>query len=240
MLIDNQVTRFPNGVTNATLAGIFASLRQPVPFTYHEYREDFDYYAAANWTVTVVGTSTPALVSGNGGLLALTNSAANGDLTQIQKVGPNFLMVPGTSSGPGKKLFMTTRFKVDDATLAAFAVGLQVTNTDGTGAVTDGLYFVKAAATTSVSINSRLNTTTGAQTAVVGTIASDTFIILEAFYDGLGAIYYALNGTPQGYLTVSATSGIPDAVIQPVVVVKNGSGVSRVLTIDRLWVAQEN
>ena len=239
-LIDNLVTRFPNGQNNVPVGSIFNSMKQEDPTLNHQFFETFDYYAAANWTVTTVGAGTAALVSGNGGILALANSAASADLTQIQKVGPSFLMVPGNTSGAGKKFFMRARFSVDDATNAALAVGLQVTNTYGTlSSVTDGVYFIKPAASTSLSFNARLNTTTGAQTGVVGTMANNTFVTVDAFYDGLTSFYYGLNGTIIGSLTVSATTGIPDAVIQPVAVVKNGTAAARTLNLDYLFALQD-
>jgi hypothetical protein len=240
MLIDNLVTRFPGGVNNESVASIFNSLQQYSPTRYHWYMEDFDYYTAANWTVTVVGSGTAALVSGDGGILALTNSAALNDLTQIQKVGPSFLMTPGSSSGAGKKLFLRSQFSVDDATNSALAIGLQVTNTDGTlTTVTDGVYFTKPAASTSLSFNARFNATTGAQTGVVGTLANATIVKVDAFYDGIDRFYYGINGTIIGYLTVNTTSGIPDVAIQPIAVVKNGTAVARTLSLDYLFAAQE-
>lgn len=228
------VTRLAGGITNVDVDNIFNSLRYPDPTQYHQYFEDFDYYAAGNWTVTETQAgATQALADGNGGLILLQNSAANNDVNQIQKVGESFLPVAG------KMLFLKARVKVDDATLAAFAVGLQVANADATGAITDGIYFLKAAAATTIAAVVRKNATTGSTSANLTVAAvTDTFITLEMFYDGVDRLYYGANGNVLGYLVASSLF-LPDTEIAPVICVKNGSGVARSLTADFLFVAQE-
>lgn len=233
MFLDNQVTRFPNGVNNCSVAEMFNSMKQEDQTKYHSYFEDFDYFNAANWTVTETqAAATQALANGDGGILALVNSAANADVNQVQKVGESYQLVAG------KKLFMRCRVQVDDATNAALAVGIQVTNTDGTGAVTDGVYFIKAAATTSVSVNFRKNTTTGANTAVVGTMANATYTTLDCFYDGVDRLYYGKDGVVIGYIDASSTY-LPDTTLAPVAVVKNGTAAARTMNVDYIFVAQE-
>ena len=51
MFIDNQITRFGNGLTNRDVGDIFNSMPQPDPTRLHQYYEDFDYYLAADWVV---------------------------------------------------------------------------------------------------------------------------------------------------------------------------------------------
>lgn len=228
------VTRLEGGITNVNVDNIFNSLRQPDPTQYHQYFEDFDYYNAGNWTVSETQAgATQALTDGNGGLILLTNSAANNDVNQIQKVGESFLLTPG------KMAFGKFRLKVDDATLAAFAVGLQVANTDGTGAVTDGIYFLKAAAATTIAVRVRKNTSTGATAAnLTVAAADDTFVELAFFYDGVDRLYYGANGSVLGYLDASSAY-LPDTELSPVITLKNGSGVARSLTADYFFIAQE-
>lgn len=233
-LTSNLITRFPNGFTNVPVGNVFNDLKQEDPTLYHQYFEDFDYFPAANWTVTETQAgATQALADGDGGLLLLTNSAANADVNQVQKIGASFLPIAG------KKFFMRIRAKVDDATLAVFYAGLQIANVDGSlGTVTDGIYFIKAAAATSMSFNVRKNTTTGATTAVVGAIANDTFFVVDCFFDGIDRVYFGLNGTVIGSVDGSAAF-LPDAAIAPIIGVKNGSAVARICTADYIFVAQE-
>ena len=106
----SSTTRFPNGVTNAGEDTIFAALGQLAPTKFHTYMEDFDYYTAGDWTVTETQAgATQALADGDGGLLLLTNSAADDDLNALQKKGESFRFAAG------KKLWFEARFKVSDA-----------------------------------------------------------------------------------------------------------------------------
>lgn len=239
-LIDNQVTRLPNGVTNADAGAIFNSMKTPDPSIYHEFNEDFDYYTAGNWTKTSTGAGTAALVNGDGGLMALVNSAANADVNQLQKIGESFLMenyVAGVT--PGKKFFMRARFQVDDATNAALAVGLQVTNADGTlGTVTDGIYWSKAAASTQLVMNVRKNAAAGANTANVGVLANNTMVTVDCFFDGIDRLWFGFNGTIIGSMDASTTF-MADTTITPIMVVKNGTAVARTLTVDYLIAMRE-
>lgn len=238
---DIQVTRLPNGINNVDVAAIFNSLKTPDPSIYHEYFEDFDYYTAGNWTVTETQAgANQVLVNGDGGLMALQNSAANNDVNQIQKVGESFLMenfVAGVT--PGKKFFMRARFSVDDATNAALAIGLQVTNADGTlAAVTDGIYWSKAAASTQLVMNVRKNAAAGANTANVGVLANATFYTVDCFFDGIDRLWYGFNGAIIGSMDAS-TAFMPDTTISPIMVVKNGTAAARTMTIDYLLAMRE-
>jgi hypothetical protein len=227
-----SVTRFPVAVNNSPVGSIFNNIRVLDPTQYHTFFDDFDAYVAANWTVTETDSgATEALANGDGGLLLLTNTAADNDLVQLVKVGESFSMEAG------KELYFRTRFKVSNATQSDVVVGLQVTNTDGSGAVTDGLYFFKADDATSISVVLRKNATTGSTTAVVTTMADDTFIVLEAYYDGVDRLYYGYNGNVVGYLDASSTF-LPDTTLAPMMEIKNGNAVARTMTMDYLFAAK--
>jgi len=92
-------TRFPNGVTNVGEQSLFAELGQPAATIFHTYFEDFDYYTAGDWTVTETDAgATQALTDGDGGLLLITNTAADNDLVSLQKKGESFRFASGKSS----------------------------------------------------------------------------------------------------------------------------------------------
>ena len=242
-LILPGVTRFPLGVNNVELGRIFSNLPFPDFSQYHVYNQDFDQFVAGDWTVTETQAgATQALVAGDGGQIALVNSAANNDVNQIQKLPAAFLL------SASKQMFMKCRAKVDDATLAAFAIGLQVVNADGTvlANATDGMFFLKPAAATALNVYCRKDNAAGSSSAAgIANMANDTFMDMAIYYDaGAGnptagaRTYYAINGTVLGYLDASATC-FPDAILAPIAVVKNGSGVARTATIDQIFIAQE-
>lgn len=230
MSIEN--TRFPNGVTNVSDNNIFQAMGQLDPSEFYTYWDDFFSFHTAEWTITETQASaTQALTAGVGGLLALTNSAADNDLNAIQRT---FSLASFTA---GKRAFFKTRFKVDNATLSDIAIGLQVIDTTPLD-VTDGIYFLKPEATTAVSVICRKNATTGSTTAVVGNLTNDTFVELGWYYDGIGKVWYSLNNNVIGALDASSAF-LPDTTVTASIAVQNGSAAARTLTVDYMFYAFE-
>lgn len=225
----SSTTRFPNGVTNVGEDTIFAALGQLAPTKFHTYWEDFDYYTAGDWTVTETQSgATQALADGDGGLLLLTNSAADDDLVALQKVGESFRFAAG------KKLWFEARLKVSDATQSDLTVGLQITDTSPLD-VTDGVFFIKADGSTSVTLRVEKNNT--ASTATAATMADDTFITLAFFYDGVSQVQYAVNGVVSGAV---ATTNLPDDEDLTVsFALQNGEAAAKTMTVDYIFVAKE-
>ena len=207
-----STTRFPNGVTNVGEDSLFAAMGQLAPTKFHTYMEDFDYYAAADWTVTETQAgATQALTNGDGGLLLLTNSAADDDLNALQKVGASFAFAAG------KKLWFEARFKVSDATQSDFVMGLQGTDTTPLD-TSDGVFFLKADGSTSVSLVVEASST-ATTTSSVATVANDTFVRLGFWYDGDAAVYYFVNGALGGK---SVTTNLPTADLRVSFGIQNG------------------
>lgn len=228
-MADLLVTRFPNGVTNVGEDSPFADLAMPAPTRFHTYFEDFDYYVAANWTVTETDAgATQALTDGDGGLLLITNTAADDDLVSLQKVGESFRFASG------KKLFFEARFKVSDATQSDVVIGLQITDTTPLD-VTDGVFFIKADGAATVSLRVEKNNTATATT--VATLADDTFVRLGFYYDGASSIQYFVNGVLGG---TSVTTNLPDDEdLTPTIAIQNGEAVAKTMTVDYVFVAKE-
>jgi hypothetical protein len=223
-------TRFPNGFTNVGEDSPFADMGQPAATKFHTYFEDFDYYTAGDWTVTETDAgATQALANGDGGLLLVTNTAADDDLVALQKVGESFLFASG------KRLFFEARFKVSDATQSDVVMGLQITDTTPLDA-TDGVFFIKADGSTSVSLLVEKNNT-ATTTASVATMADDTFITLGFYYDGASTIQYSVNGAIAG---TSVTTNLPDDEELTVsFAIQNGEAVAKTMTVDYVFVAKE-
>ena len=224
------VTRFPNGVTNVGEDSPFADLTMPAPTKFHTYYEDFDYYVAANWTVTETQAgATQALTDGDGGLLLITNTAADDDLVALQKVGESYRFASG------KELFFEARLKVSDATQSDVVIGLQITDTTPLD-VSDGVFFIKADGSTSVSLLVEKNGT-ATTTSSVATMANDTFISLGFYYDGASSIQYFVDGVVKG---TSVTTNLPDDEDMTVsIALQNGEAVAKTMTVDYVFVAKE-
>lgn len=225
------ITRLPSGITNVGESSIFSDMKQPVPTLYGTYYNDFFAYVAGDWVVTATGSTTQALAAGNSGLLLLTNSAANADLLALQKTPAMLLM------DTAKPCFFSCRFKVSNATVPAFVMGMQVIDTTPLD-VTDGIYFLKSAASTSLAIIARKDATTGSTTATgIGTVADDTFLTLGWYYDGNGKLTYSVNGTIQGSLDI--TNYFPDTNLTVSFAIQNGDAVARTMTVDWVFQSQE-
>lgn len=192
--------------------------------------EDFFKYAAADWTVTAVGAGTRALIAGVGGLLAVTNAAADNDAAWLQVPTEEFKYVAG------KRLQFTMRFKLSRVD-SDFMAGLYITDTDPIGGVSDGIYFRKLAAEAGLSLIVEKDAAESAAV-VLTTIVADTWYIAEFYYDGADdKIKAFINRLPAG--SVPLTNVPNDEEIALSFGHQNGSANAGVLTVDFIGVQQE-
>ena len=226
-------TRFPYGLTNVGETDLFADMVQPDPTLFHTYFNDFDTYVAGDWTVTETDSgATQALTAGDGGLLLVTNTAADDDLVALQKNPAAFTFTAG------KKTFFRCRFKVSDATQSDVVFGLQVVDATPLD-VTDGIYFLKADGAATVNFVCRKNASTGSTSALaVATMANDTFIELGFYYDGESKVAYEVNGNVLGSLDASSAY-LPDTTCTVSFALQNGEAVAKTMTVDYIYVAKE-
>lgn len=229
-------TRFTYGISTARKGTVFGDLPEPSPRVLHEDFDDFNRFAAAEWTITRVGTTpTEALIDETFGILRLTTVASAASSTFLQKVGASFLPLPN------KQLWFNTRFKVSDALDTTFAFGLQVTDTTPLD-VTDGIYFLKAAGVATVDAICRKDATTGSISRTsVATMASDTYIELGFFYDGRRYLNLFVNNRNVVDIDLTATPAtfLPDTVLRVSFGVQNGASTARTCDVDYLYAALE-
>lgn len=227
-----KTTRFPNGVTNCNKnGGVLWNFGALDPTVYHQYMEDFDYYVAANYTITTVtsGSPTQALTNGNGGLLLITNTAGATDSTFLDKKGESFAITAG------KQAFFKARFQVSDANLSAFVMGLQITDTTPL-AVTDGIFFQKAASSTHLDFYCQKDATTGKKTTLdIAEVVSATNLSVGWYYDG-GTV---LNAYVNEVLAASfdPTGFLPDSTLTVSFGIQNGEAVAKTMTVDYTFAA---
>lgn len=231
-------SRFINGVTNNTKENILGQLKELDPTLNHTYFNDFDTYVAGDWVITTVeagaGDATEALTNADGGVLLITNDAADDDSDFFNKVGESFKFESG------KKLYFKSRFKVSDATQSDFIMGLQITDTTPL-AVSDGVYFRKDDGDANldfVVIKDSSATTASAIT----TVSDDTYITIGFYYNGVDAVYYyagtdTLNPTLLGK---SVTTNLPDDEELTISFgIQNGEAVAKTMSIDYIFVSKE-
>lgn len=235
MFNSNEVTRFPNGVTDQALDTIFNSVPFPVGelVSYYQYFNDFmNYLGATEWTITNASAGTVALADVAGGVLRITNGADPAMFITLQKIGEAFLPVVG------KRFFARIKVRSPDVVNTQLLAGLAVTDTTPSDA-TDGIYLYKADAAAAAVLIVRKNATTGSESLALGNMTADTWFTLDLFYDGGDRLYAAVNGTVVGYLTYS-TDYVPDTEVTPTLLNLNGAaGASEVFDVDTLWFAQQ-
>lgn len=224
-----MTTRFPNGLTTAKSTQNLGDFILPDMTKAHVYFNDFDTYTAADWTVTEVGVATQALADGDGGLLLVTNAAADDDSSFNQKVGESFTFETG------KKAWFKCRFQVNDATQSDVVIGLQITDTTPLD-VTDGIFFLKADGVATVDLLvEKGNTAT--TTAAVATLVDDTDIELGFFWDGVDKIVIFVNDVA---VASSITTNLPDTEELTVSFgIQNGEAVAKTMTLDYIMAAKE-
>lgn len=223
-------TRFTSGVTNADPQSTMGQYGLPDPASWHTYMNDFDTYVAGDWTVTSVGSATRALTSGDGGILLLTNAAADDDSTFLDKVGASFLMESG------KKAFFKARFKLSDVTQSDFVIGLQVTDTTPLD-VTDGIYFLKTDGAATLAVICRKDATTGSTTATAATLVDDTYVTVGWYYNGKDSVAYFVNDVQIGTLDGTSTY-LPDTTLTVSFGLQNGEAVAKTASIDYILAAK--
>lgn len=229
--------RFPFGVTNVDKVSPFAMMALPSPLTFHTYFNDFDSYVVTSiWTETKTGAGTVATTDGNGGILLVTNAAADNDAVFIQKIGESFLPTSG------KKLFFEGRFTVSDATQSDWVLGLQVTDTTPLD-VTDGIYFQKDDGDTNIDFYVSKDATTGrlTTTALATASAAGTYMRLSFYFDGKRYITLWKDGVQVANvdLTTTLTTYLPDTELTVSFGIQNGEAVAKTMSMDYLFVAQE-
>ena len=230
MLIDNLVTRFQNGVTNRSVGSIFASMKQMDPTIFHTYFEDFDYYTAANWTVTEVGVATQVLSDFDGGALLISTAALDNDSSFQQKVGESFQLALG------RKLFFKCRFQVSDAVESDVVIGLQVTDTTPLS-VTDGIFFLKSDGLATIDLQAKKDNIAVVSSAIA-TVVNNTPIELSFFWDGIDRIWFGVGDAPTGIL-VPGTSLPDDEILTLSFGMQNGVAGGKTMAVDYIYVAEE-
>ncbi len=227
-----MTTRFPNGITTTAKDSTLGEFILPSPIKAHVYFEDFDYFTAADWTITTVeagaGSASEALTNADGGVLLITNDNADNDSDFFNKVGESFLFETG------KKLWFAARFKVSDATQSDFVMGLQITDTTPLD-VTDGVFFQKDDGDTNLDFYVEKDNTATSE-AAVATVADDTYLVAGFYYNGVDAIEVYVNDVKQA--TVATTNLPDDEELTISFGIQNGEAAAKTMSVDYVMAAK--
>jgi hypothetical protein len=229
-------TRYTKGVGTAVKNTALGEFGLPAPTRYHMYFNDFDTFAAGDWTITTTeagaGSATEAVTDKDGGALLLTNAAGDNDLDNLQLAGESFAMAAG------KQAWFSARFQVSDATQSDIFMGLIIkTATDPVGtAPTDGIFFRKDDGDTNVDFVVTKDSTATTASAVT-TMSDATDIELAFHYDGVDTITYFVDDVRTG---TSVTTNLPDDEVLSVMMhIQNGEAAAKTMTVDWIMAAKE-
>lgn len=226
-------TRFPAGITNANDVETLGDMGQPDPTKFHTFFNDFDTFVAADWTVTETQAgATQALADGDGGLLLLTNSAADNDVNAIQLAFETFVV------DTTKRLFFKCRLKVNDAINSSIIVGLVDIMTSFNPA--NGIYLFKddGATPMRLSLEKAGVTTNSLSATAVTDVANDTFFDLGfAFDPRKQRVTGWINNNI--FSSIIDLTNLPVVALSPAVGLRNGEAVAKTMTVDYIFAAKE-
>lgn len=203
----------------------------PTDFTI--WMDDFHKYTAGDWTITTTedgtGSATEAISDATNGELLLTNAAGDDDLDFLQWASECWKF------DSSKRLYFKARMKVSDVDATDFIMGLQVTDTSPL-AVSDGIYFQSDDGDANLDFHIAASSTATDRTAIA-TLADDTYVVLEFYYDGNGTgIHVAVDGS---IVTSVPLTNAPSTELTISFGVQNGAAAAKTKTIDYILVAQE-
>ena len=185
------------------------------------------------WTVTRVeagaGESTVTRTDAIGGALLITTDAAENDGVNMQGIGEAFEL-----TSDQVLYFGALGLKVSDATQSDFFIGLAITDTDILGGVTDRIGFEKLDGATDVKFMCEKDSTE-TLSASLHTLADNTAVDLEFFWDGAGLEVF-VNGVS---VASPAVTNLPnDEFLRKSIQFLAGAAAAKTLTLDKLAIVQ--
>lgn len=226
--------RLTSGFTQAAKFQPLGGMGQPDPFYYATFFDDYIPTLGANYTLTVPNSGSIAANSANGpnGRILFTTGVAAGNYASLQV--PN----AGLQYVPTKKAFFLCRMQLHNVSTGQLIAGLISTNTTPFTAVVDGIYFLCAAGSSSITLFAVTGSTTiGSVVIPAGILAADTDIDLGFQIDANGNIKaFVGNGLEgfkrQDFATLgpnyvipasSLTGALTTALLSPTMGISNGT-----------------
>lgn len=230
-----MTSHFKNGISNVVSTSFWGQkFGDTSPAKYHKYFNDFDAYAAADWSITTVetGTATEAVTDADGGALLVTNGTADNDRDVFFLAGESFKFVSG------KKMWFSARWTVGDATDSDAFIGLCIkTATDPVGtAPTDGVFFRKDDGDANLDFVVTKNSTATTSSAL-STITAATMIETSFYYNGVDNIAVYVDDVLKD--NVAVTNLPDDEILAVFFAIQNGAAAAKTMTVDYIFCAKE-
>ena len=239
--------RTPAGFTQAAPYQPLNGIGIPDPFFYASAHDDFLPYTAGNYTVTAAsGSVAQNTANGTGGRILLTTGATIGNFAEIQGVA-------GFNYTVGKRLAFLTRVQLADIVNSAMIVGLVEATATPFTAITDGIYFTKASAGSTLELIAVAGSTVLGTASITGAFTAAQDIDLGFYVDSQGNIrgFYGNNlegfknqnqailGPNISILNTSLSGALSTANLAATVAVSASTAVAQTMVSDFLFAAQE-
>ena len=193
----------------------------------HVYKDDFDVYAAGDWTISEEnGSGSTALIDGAGGRLLVTTGATDNDDRGHQLVGESFAMAQD------KPLWFEMSATTGDATECDLLLGIAKLDTTLWTAYVVGLLFGKDDGDRIVDYHCINTTDVTASTGVQ--ITADTFNRYGIYWDGNGTVEFWVDGLLVG----ASTTFIASEAQAITFAIRSGATGAKTLTLDYIHAVQ--
>lgn len=200
------------------------------------WADDFHNYVAGDWTLTETDSAaTEALTSGHGGLLLLTNTGADNDVTSLQYGTTSFAFAAG------RKAWMGWRVTASEATDFELLLGLSATDTSPIQSLpSDGVFFYKADDAATWQFQSRASSSALVTQAAIATLTAGTYQVLEMYYDGGSNIVLFVDGKPVASPSAAAFASLfGTSALRVTMACQAGAAAAKTMTVDYGYVMME-
>ena len=225
---------FPDGMNNLPSTHWLTG-KQTFPTTFppkwYEQFEEWTAYTEADWTLTTTeagaGSAVEVINDEDGGILLITNDAADDDRDFYQSKGEQWTFTAN------KKLYCEARIKISDATQSDFVFGLQIRDTTPL-AVSDGVFFQKDDGDAFLDFHSFASSVDSAATAIA--TVNTSYTKYAFYYDGATRLEAAVNDVIVGVLTQVTP---PTTELTLSWGIQNGEAVAKIMSVDYIYCAKE-
>ncbi len=243
--------RYPAGISTRPARHPMGNLIAPDPTRLYEFFDDFDHSdpaaaaGVASWNAVAASPATAyGLISAVCGQALFAPQAANAAFGVV-RWSLNTTPLPLFLPVAGKKFWMRSRFKTEDADQNNLYVGASVATVDPFGTEpTDQFVFRSLNAAPEALMLAVGKTATTEVTISLGTTADDTWTTCTAYYDGKDTVSAWRESDAgvilaQGQVSVAGGTLLPDAAIAPTFGMQNKDNGGDDFTIDFIYIAQE-
>jgi hypothetical protein len=182
--------RYPFGVSTEVATGTLGYYPLPDPFHtgsnisfgVAEYATDFDTFISGDYTITGTSSTIASVTPALGGTVVITPGAAT-TATAVYFTNLTRQLIAG------QQLWFSSRAKMSAvAGNTVFAIGLRKGS-----ATTDGIWFTKVAASTSIKLVGAVNSTATDLATGLGTMVADTYMDFGLYFNGTDLLAF-ING----------------------------------------------